>query len=150
MTSEPLLAMGIMHQIRNTHYSLGGGGGNRRDSAPQTMPHCSYNVVACCRGLGAVTSAPVSTPDYWSQEFWTSRHIAHYLQQEVERDPGEQNVSEVLHNTKGSVHHPIRQPLSVIVLVHGVNSLASMWARQEVSTGIKKSRGYRTYDLYAG
>ena len=47
-----------------------------------------------------------------------------YLEEEVEGNPGEEDVSEVLHKPKGSVHHPVSQPLCVIVLLHRVNGLA--------------------------
>ena len=48
-----------------------------------------------------------------------------YLSQEVEGDPGEDNVGEVLYNTKCSIDHPVGQPLCVIVFLFRVNGLAA-------------------------
>ena len=48
-----------------------------------------------------------------------------YLSQEVEGDPGEDDVSEVLYNTKRSVDHPVGQPLCVVVFFYRVNGLAA-------------------------
>lgn len=49
----------------------------------------------------------------------------YYLGQEVEGDPREKQISEVFHDAKGSIDHPVCQPLCVIILFFRVNGLAA-------------------------
>lgn len=39
------------------------------------------------------------------------------LDEPVDRHPGEEQVGEVLNEEEESVHHPVRQPLGVIILL---------------------------------
>ena len=48
-----------------------------------------------------------------------------YLEKEVEGHPGEDTVSEELNDTEEGEHHPVGEPLGVIVLVLRVNGLAT-------------------------
>ena len=56
----------------------------------------------------------------------TSHDYYYYLCQEVEGDPGEEEVSEVFHDAKCGVDHPVCQPLCVIVFLFRVNGLAAV------------------------
>ena len=47
-----------------------------------------------------------------------------YLEEEVERHPGEDSVSEELDDAEEGEHDPVREPLRVILLVLRVNGLA--------------------------
>ena len=49
----------------------------------------------------------------------------YYLSQEVEGDPGEKQISEVFHDAKGGIDHPVCQPLCVIILFFRVDGLAA-------------------------
>lgn len=37
-----------------------------------------------------------------------------YLNQEIKREPGEQNVGEKLNDVEDSKHHPVNQPLGIV------------------------------------
>ena len=54
-----------------------------------------------------------------------------YLEEPVERDPEEEDVSEELDQSKGAVHHPVDQPLCVIVFVCAFNGFYSENIKQK-------------------
>ena len=54
---------------------------------------------------------------------WLSKPV--YLSQEIEGDPGKDDIGEILDNTERSIDHPVGQPLCVIILVFRVNGLAA-------------------------
>jgi len=56
---------------------------------------------------------------------YANLHHDYYLGQEVEGDPGEKQISEVFHDAKGGIDHPVCQPLCVIILFFRVNGLAA-------------------------
>ena len=47
------------------------------------------------------------------------------LQQEVKGNPRKNDISEVFTDSKGSIHHPVCQPLCVIIFLLRVNGFAT-------------------------
>lgn len=68
------------------------------------------------------------------------------LQQGIERNPEKKNVGEKFEKTECRIHHPIGQPLCVIVLFLRFDSLNAVVSINEQS----KSSLNETYEQYAG
>lgn len=72
--------------------------------------HSPYITHRPCTSVSSPTRLPPS--------------VGGYLEEEVERHPGEDSVGEELDDAEESEDDPIRKPLCVVLLVLGVNGLA--------------------------
>ena len=57
-----------------------------------------------------------------------------YLEEPVQRNPEEENISKELHQMKHAVDDPVRQPLCVIIFLLTLNSLDAKQHRQPCYT----------------
>lgn len=64
-----------------------------------------------------------------------------YLSQEVEREPGEENISEELGDAEHAVNHPVGQPFGVVLFGCALNGFdsANTWRVTVWYDGLKSA-----------